>query len=66
MQSILVPLYIYLINAANYLRCAQNPRLKLVTTFQRGDVLLIRCISCPIGCVTGGFVTASKRQAADP
>lgn len=64
MQSIPVPLY--LINAANYLRCAQNTRLKLVTTFQSGNVLLIRCINSLIGCVTGGFVTASKRQAAKP
>ena len=64
MQSIPVPLY--LIDAATYLRCAQNPPLSLVTTFQSGNVMLIRCINSPIGCVTGGFVTASKRQAAEP
>ena len=64
MQSIPVPLY--LINAATYLRCAQSPPLSLVTTFQSGNVMLIRCINSPIGCVTGGFVTASKRQAAEP
>ena len=64
MQSIPVPLY--LIDAATYLRCAQNPPLSLVTTFQSGNVMLIRCINSLIGCVTGGFVTASKRQAAEP